>query len=170
MTLRMWILIGLTTAIVGSSSMVVTARPNQRSMQVVEVAIQKFEQMDMQGFEKILAPNARFDNVFALPNTPGTFQGRGAIIANLREISRRFERIEFTDERLYPVQDGRTVIVEARGNFALRGTGIPYRNTYVFVFEVDQEQITAIREYNNPLTVAETFNIPLCSPPKSPMQ
>lgn len=52
-------------------------------------------------------------------------------------------------------EDGQTVFVEANGNFIVKGTRKPYKNTYVFVFEVKQREITAIREYNNPLKFLE---------------
>jgi uncharacterized protein len=164
MLLRISILTALTIVLMASHGISVTARPTPQPTQIVETAIRKFERMDLQGFEQLLSPNVRFDNVFSLPNTPATFQGRDAVIANFRELASRFERIEFVDERLYTAQDGQVVIVEARGNFAVRGTGAPYRNRYIFVFEVNNGQITAIREYVNPLTIAETFNIPLPQP------
>lgn len=164
MSLRLWTIGALTAAIVISTGMTVTARKNSHSATVVETAIARIESMDFQGFERLLAPNARFDNLFSLPNTSGTFEGRDAVIANIKEISQRFERIDFVDERLYVVRGGKTVFVEARGNFAVKGTGAPYQNTYVFAFEVNNGQITAIREYNNPLTIIQTFNIPFSQP------
>ncbi|MGB3650168.1 MAG: nuclear transport factor 2 family protein [Rivularia sp. (in: cyanobacteria)] len=164
MSLRLWTVGALTAAIVISTGMSVTARKNSRSARVIETAIARIESMDFQGFEQLLAPNARFDNVFTLPNTSGTFEGRDAVIANIKEISQRFERIDFVDERLYVVRGGQTVFVEARGNFTVKGTGAPYQNTYVFAFEVNNGTITAIREYNNPLTIIQTFNIPFSQP------
>lgn len=161
MSLRLWILAALIAVIAICSSIPVTARASSGSVNVVETAIERFERMDVQGFEQLLASDARFDNMFPLPNTPGTFQGREAVVANLKGIMGNFEQIEFVDERSYATQDGRTVFVEARGNFTVKGTGIPYQNTYIFAFEVNNGQITAIREYNNPLTIAQTFNIPL---------
>lgn len=168
MSFRLWTIGALTAVIVlGTSITVMARRTDSRSTQVVETAVESMERMDFEAFSQLLASDARFDNVFALPNTPGTFQGRDAVIANIKEISRRFEQIEFVDERLYAAQGGRTVFVEARGNFAVKGTGAPYRNTYVFAFEVNNGQITAIREYNNPLMIAQTFNIPLSQPARS---
>ncbi|WP_287127480.1 hypothetical protein [Candidatus Cyanaurora vandensis] len=82
MKLRMWILTALTVGLVASSAIAATARPKMRSTQVVQAASERFERMDFQGLEQLLAANARFDNMFALPNTPGTFQGRDAVIAN----------------------------------------------------------------------------------------
>lgn len=164
MSIRLWTVGALTAAIVIGSSVTVTARKNSRSVKVVEAAIARIENMDFQGFERLLASDARFDNLFSLPNTPGTFEGRDAVIANIREISERFEQIEFVDERVYVVRGGKTVFVEARGNFTVKGTGEPYQNTYVFAFEINNGKITAIREYNNPLTIIQTFNIPLPQP------
>ena len=160
MKLRLWTVGALTAAIVIGSSVTVTARKNSRSVRVVEAAIARIENMDFQGFERLLASDASFDNVYSLPNTSGTFEGRDAVIANIREIAESFEQMEFVDERLYVVRGGKTVFVEARGNFTLKETGKPYQNTYVFAFEIDKGKISAIREYNNPLTIIQTFNIP----------
>lgn len=167
MSLRKWMIGGFTIAVVLGASFTVTARTNSRSTTVVEAAIERIERMDLQSFRQLLAPNVRFDNVFSLPNTPSSFQGQAAVLANIKEISGRFERIEFVNERLYVTENGRTVFVEARGNFTVKGTGAPYQNTYVFAFEINEGKITAIREYNNPLTIAQTFNIPLSQAARS---
>lgn len=162
MLLRIWALAALTPLVIGGTT--VNARPSSDSIDVVESAIENFERKNLQGFKQLLAPSVRFDNVFSLPNTPSTFRGRDAVIGNIRRITDNFKRIEFVDERIYAAQDGRTVFVEARGNFVVSGTGAPYRNIYVFAFEINNGQISAIREYNNPLTIAETFRIPISQP------
>lgn len=159
MSLRLWITAIATTTLV-TTGIAVKARTSSTA-EVVATAMNRFENADIQGFAELLAPNTRFDNVFNLPNTPRTFEGKDAVVANLTRITENFEQIEFVDERLYTSEDGQTVFVEANGNFTVKGTGEPYNNTYVFVFEVENGQIVAIREYNNPLTIAETFNIPL---------
>ena len=162
MLLRLWITAIATTTLV-TTGIAVKARTNSNSAEIVATAMNRFENADIGSFAELIAPNARFENVFNLPNTPRTFEGKDAVVANLTGITENFEQIEFVDERLYTSEDGQTVFVEANGNFTVRGTGESYNNTYVFVFEVENGQIVAIREYNNPLIVAETFNIPLSS-------
>jgi ketosteroid isomerase-like protein len=135
---------------------------------IVEAAIAIVESGDLTQLNQLLTPDARFDIPFPLPNTPATFQGRDAIIARLTETLGSFERVEFTEERIFAAQDNRTVFVEAKGNFVVKGTGAPYKNMYVFAFEVHNGKITALREYNNPLIIAQTFNIPLSAPSQQP--
>lgn len=164
MALRMWTLAALTVALVAGTTLTVEARNNSKPTEIVQSALQSFERKDLAALERLLAPNARFDNMLLLPNMPGTFQGREAVMQNFQRLLGTFERIEFVDERVFPSQDGRTVFVEARGNFVVKGTGQPYRNIYVFAFEVVNGQVVAVREYTNPLTIAETFKIPLSQP------
>ena len=166
MSFRLWIA-AITTLTIISTVIVVKASTDSNSTEVVATAMNKFENGDVRGFAELLAPNTRFDNVFNLPNTPRTFEGKDAVVANLTRIIENFEQVEFVNEGLYTAEDGQTVFVEANGNFTVKGTGEPYKNTYIFVFEVNEGQITAIREYNNPLTIAETFNIPLSQPSDS---
>ena len=161
MSLRFWTTAIATITLV-TTGIAVKARTSSTA-EVVTTALNRFENSDIQGFAELIAPNARFENVFNLPNTPRTFEGKDAVVANLTRITENFEQIEFVDERLHASEDGQTVFVEANGNFTVKGTGEPYKNTYVFVFEVENGQIVAIREYNNPLTVAKTFKIPLAS-------
>lgn len=125
------------------------------------MALQNLEQHNLAGVECLLAEEIRFENRFHLPGIPAIVAGREAVIANLSTILVLFERVEFVNQHIIPAQDGRTVCIEAQGNFALRNTGEPYRNTYLFVFEIEQGQIICIREYNNPLVLAETLNLPL---------
>lgn len=164
MSLQRWAIAALMTTSLATVGAIATAQNHPSAAEIARITLQHLERQDLAAIEQLLAPNARFDNMLLLPNMPGTFQGRDAVMANLQHIVENFDRIEFVDERVFPAQDGRTVFVEARGNFLMKGTGEPYRNLYVFAFEVQNGQVTAVREYNNPLTIAETFNLPIVQP------
>jgi ketosteroid isomerase-like protein len=131
---------------------------------LVKAAIEKFENKDSQGFGELLAPSASFDLVFSVPGLTSSVKGRDAIVEFLKVFFQPYDRIEFLEKNLYSTKNGRILFLEARGNFVLTGRDDPYKNIYVWVFEVSDQRITAIREYNNPLIVSEFFHIPLPQP------
>ena len=78
-----------------------------------------------------------------------------------------FNQIRFEQIRLYETRNPNLVIIEAQGDFVVAENGRPYRNTYVFVFQTSGNRVSLIREYLNPLIVAQTFGIDV-TPNQSP--
>jgi ketosteroid isomerase-like protein len=88
------------------------------------------------------------------------FEGRSAVMTYFEGAMERIRTIAFEDTAIAPTADGNTVFVETRGDMVL-ADGRAYRNLYVWVFETEDGQITAIREYFNPVTAALAFGRPL---------
>lgn len=151
MSFRWWTIGTLTIAASMGAGIALNARENSHATQIVETAIDSLERKAPQEFDRLLAANVRFDNIFTLPDRPVALQGREAVSAHIEGILSLFEQFEFAHKRFYATQDDRTVFIEARGDFIVQETGAPYRNTYVFAIEVNNDRITAIREYNRNL-------------------
>jgi ketosteroid isomerase-like protein len=60
-------------------------------------------------------------------------------------------------DEVFPATDGRTVIARYHGDFVARKTGKPYRNSYIAVFEFDNDVIRAWTEFHNPMVLAESL-------------
>ena len=54
-----------------------------------------------------------------------------------------------------------TAFVEGRGDLIMKKTGQPYRNIYVFKFSIAEGNISAIREYANPVIYAKSQGLKL---------
>lgn len=113
-----------------------------------------------------LAEDAVFVLPYALsgetePAAATRFEGRAAITEGfLADVFAQFERIRFVEQVITVGADGRTVFVEAHGDF-LTADGRPSQNRYVVKFTVDGETITRIDEYHNPVTIGVVLDRPL---------
>ncbi|GGP71284.1 nuclear transport factor 2 family protein [Saccharothrix coeruleofusca] len=118
--------------------------------------------------EPLLAP----DVVMEVPLTAhgalepvDRFEGKAALLDWLRSGTTAFDLISWHDKEFFA--DGTTVFVECRGEMTQAVTGKPYRNRYVFKFEVRDGLIRRIREYSNPVTVAALLGPWLLEAPES---
>jgi uncharacterized protein len=123
--------------------------------------IQRLEAKDLNGASQLLAQDVVFELPFQLPGNQSRYEGSSAFLAFLSDIFNTFSQVDFVNIRFYQTIDPNRVIVEAEGNFVVAATGAPYRNTYIIVCETNGRTLTTIREYNNPLVLAETFGIDL---------
>jgi ketosteroid isomerase-like protein len=140
-----------------------TVVENTRTARALIAAL---EQKDMGA---ILARLAE-DVTFVLPLAPDgdndpsrvdRFIGRDAVRALLWRDFAAYRRIAFVDGALTPSADGRTIFVEARGQFLTRD-GRPYRNVYLIklVFD-DAGTVSRIEEWTNPVTASLIWGFPL---------
>ncbi|BBX28459.1 nuclear transport factor 2 family protein [Mycolicibacterium alvei] len=60
-------------------------------------------------------------------------------------------------DEVFPATDGKTVVARYHGDFVARGTGKPYQNTYIAVFEFDDGLIRSWTEFHNPMVLAESL-------------
>jgi uncharacterized protein len=74
-----------------------------------------------------------------------TYAGKQAVIGELfAALRRKMDRITTIAHRF--IADGDHVVVEARGASTTR-TGLPYRNTYCFVFRLADGKLAELTEY-----------------------
>ena len=88
------------------------------------------------------------------------FEGQAAVLAYFSGAAERIAQIAFRETEIALGGDGRTVFVENRGDMVLPD-GRPYRNRYVWRFEVEDGRIAGIREYFNPVTAAAASYLPM---------
>jgi ketosteroid isomerase-like protein len=140
-----------------------TSSPSTASGDVVQAYITAMEQKDLAALVAVLADDA----VLEMPlDVSGTNQPRdlwrGTDGASAH-YGRAFEdvvSIDFTGLEIWPTVDPDVVFAEAVGDMAMV-SGRPYKNRYVFRFDLDEGKIRRIREYCNPVTSALSYGIPL---------
>jgi len=82
---------------------------------------------------------------------------------SLRDSLRTTEKIQFNNVVWRTTDDG-SAVFEAEGECEL-SNGRPYRNRYIFIFEVSEGRISRWWEYLNPVISARAVGIPLESIP-----
>lgn len=135
--------------------------PQSPSARIAQQFLQNLEAKNADAIAKLWTQEATYEMPYALPGNPSQLQGKEAAQQNIIRITEMFDRIEFEQVRFYPTQDNNTVLIETQGNFVVAESGKAYRNQYIAVIQTQNDQIVLLREYFNPLIVAETFGINL---------
>ncbi|MFD5827020.1 nuclear transport factor 2 family protein [Lentzea sp. NPDC060358] len=114
---------------------------------------------------EVLEPHLAPDVVMEVPLTVhgalapvDTVTGKQALLDWVRTGAVTFDRIRWRDLEFSTA--GETVFAECHGDMTVAGTGEPYRNRYVFRFDVRDGLIRRIREYSNPVAVARLLERP----------
>jgi uncharacterized protein len=83
-----------------------------------------------------------------------TYEGKQAVLNELLgQLSSRFaEPVRLTAHRF--IAEGDHVVVEARGDNNITKAGIPYNNTYCFVFRLADGKVQEVTEYMDTALVA----------------
>lgn len=128
---------------------------------LVREFIRELEAKNLQAVSNLLSENVVLEQPYQLPGRPNRFEGKRSTQGFFQQLNQTFSTIRFANLRTIVAADGQTVTLEAQGNFVVAANEKPYQNVYIAVFQTDGKKITGIREYFNPLIIAQTFNIDL---------
>jgi ketosteroid isomerase-like protein len=134
--------------------------PAERLAKAYLVALQAH---DKPGMLSILADDFVLEvpmNVSGTNDLSDSWRGMDAASANFDIAFTVIELTRLTDLEITPGQNENVAFAEARGEMRM-ANGRPYRNRYVFRFDVADGKIKRVREYANPITAAIAFGIPL---------
>lgn len=119
-----------------------------------------------------LADGVTEDVVYEMPfsetgsTEPGQFRrysGREQVVAFWEQTSGSGLRsLPPEDVELSITADGARVFIEQRGNMTT-ADGRPYRNRYVFRFDISDSRVSHVREYINPIISAYAFARPVAN-------
>jgi len=119
--------------------------------------LQSFEAQDTNAISQLWAEDAAIELPYDLQGR--NFPNREAAQGYIESAVALFSEIKFEQIHLYETRNPNVVVVEAQGDFVVAENGKPYRNTYMFVFQTSGNKVKFIREYFNPVIVAQTFGI-----------
>lgn len=95
------------------------------------------------------------------PSECRRFEGADAIVGFWRDTLARDMRFAAPEDvDLSILADGSRLFIEQRGNIVL-ADGTPYRNRYIFRYDIRDGRIAHVREYINPVISARAFGRPL---------
>tara|TARA_R110002124_G_scaffold1797_17_gene11552 strand:+ start:12133 stop:12546 length:414 start_codon:yes stop_codon:yes gene_type:complete len=122
------------------------------------------EAQDLETFSSLLGDAPTIDIPLSNTGDPApwfTFEGREQALGYIATIFSNFSQVKLTERRTYVSDDGKTAFVEAKGDLIQRDTEASYRNVYVFKMSMQDERISHVREYANPVPFAKLMGMPL---------
>lgn len=147
------------------SSIFAQAQPTESTSDPSDLLVREFirqvEAKDLQAVINLLSENVVFEQPYQLPGRPSRFEGKQSTEGFFQQLNQTFITIRFTNLRTIVAADGQTVTIEAQGDFVVAANEKPYQNLYIAVLQIEDGKIAMIREYFNPLIIAQTFDIDL---------
>ncbi|MBW4471091.1 MAG: nuclear transport factor 2 family protein [Stenomitos rutilans HA7619-LM2] len=130
---------------------------------IVERFLDAVQQKDLDGLSALLDAQVSLVqpltfNGSAIPEVQ--FDGEDAVLSYLQQVFTHMAQVRFTNPTISVANDNNTVFFEAIGDF-VTATSAPYKNVYLFKFELRDSKIFHIAEYANPVTYAITFGVKL---------
>ncbi|PPJ26575.1 hypothetical protein C5E45_14670 [Nocardia nova] len=83
--------------------------------------------------------------------------GKKGLMQLFASIPRLFDTHPLYLDSVVRSTDSRTLVARYHGDFTVRKTGKPYRNTYIAVFEFADDKIRSWTEFHNPQILAEAL-------------
>jgi uncharacterized protein len=94
---------------------------------------------------------------YAPEGKPSTYQGRAAILAYMKAAAGGFTINSVEGHKVHTMTDPTVACVELSIAGTMSGSGAPYNQRYVIIFETVDGQIKHYREYWNPLVVMKAY-------------
>lgn len=107
---------------------------------------------DVDGWMEIYAPDAIHEFPFAPEGAIRRLEGRDAIAAYMRQLPARIRFGSFSEVRVR--EAGNEVIVEATGHHRRVADDTPMDLSYVWFITRDDDRVSHIRDYMNPLQLS----------------
>lgn len=137
------------------------------SVQVVHDYLAALQRKDLPALLSLLDADFVFEVPFTASgdNDPAaadsrTQRGLTDAAANFRRAFGEIETLVFSDIEVIPSSNPEVVFAEAVGDMRMANAQ-PYRNRYVFRFDLERGKIRRVREYLNPVTSARAFGRPI---------
>lgn len=114
--------------------------------------------MDVEGLAGLLAPDVVMELPYAPEPLPRRYDGLSEVLAFQRLAAGLFSSFALEVDRVLVVDGGRSVVAEYRSQGVAAGSGLPYRNQYVTVFDLDSGgRVRRWREFYDPAAVQAAF-------------
>ena len=122
------------------------------ALAVAQAYVSAVETKDRDGVASVLADGVR--HVFpiavgAVEHPQAIFEGKDEVLAYIDSTFRKFESLRWPSPDWTGSEDGRRAFLEAKGDAVVAHSKAPYRNTYMFRFDVADGLITQITEYTS---------------------
>jgi ketosteroid isomerase-like protein len=138
---------------------------NRIAAELAEAYLVALQAKDMDAMLALLAPDFTLEipcNLSGTNDFSDSWTGLDNARTNYAQAFQMIEVLEYADVEITQAADPSVAFLEGRGVMRM-ANGNPYRNRYVFRFDVDLEtgKIKRAREYVNPVTFAVAMHQPL---------
>ena len=139
-----------------------------RAKAAVKAFFRAIAQRDMAALGDAVTDDAVYEMPFSESGStePGLFrrfEGRAAVLEFWEKTSGSgIASLPPEDVELSITADGARLFIEQRGNMTMPD-GKPYRNRYVFRFDIRDGRVAEVREYINPIIAAYAFGRPVAN-------
>ena len=132
--------------------------PAEMNRQVVEGIFTELSKGNSRPFLDVLADDVRW-TVAGTTGWSGTYRGKQAVLSEL--LGPLFSRFgsRYTCDADRFIADAEHVVVEARGH-AITKSGVPFDNTYCYVFRLAEGEVHEVTEYCDTQLVVEALGNP----------
>lgn len=139
---------------------------NRSAADLARAYLDALQAKDKDAILSILADDFALEvpcNISGTNDLSDSWSGLKAASANYESTFKKIEVLEYVDLEFTQGIDRNVAFAEGLGVMRM-ANGNPYRNRYVFRFDVEGGKIKRIREYLNPITSALAFGVPLPQP------
>ncbi len=136
----------------------------QQSLDTVKAFYAAKERRDLDATVQLFADDIvyRFPlNASGEPTPWFVYEGKAATTEYQRGVLTRFSRLRMVDPEYTVSDNGERVFVTTKGDYVQEEGQRPYRNVYVFRFEIQDGRIQRVDEYANPVTYAQLAGLPI---------
>lgn len=130
----------------------------KQTLDVIEKFLSYTEQKDFDGHRQVLAENCVFAYPYATGGAPNRIEGREQIIERALIGGWKTRRdMKVFDVKYSPMLDPEWAVIEWR-NESTTDAGKPYNQRFVNIIQVVDGEMTAFREYYNPIIELDAGN------------
>ncbi|KAL7784637.1 hypothetical protein V8C37DRAFT_406219 [Trichoderma ceciliae] len=123
------------------------------------------EGMDLDAIGAMLDQNVNFSVPLSFSGNQEparTVSGKAQLVQYYQTGFETVSSLEYTNVLVSVTGDGATSFAQCNG-LETSSTGQPYLNVYVYRFDWNNNLLTNIEEYTNPITFCQVFNDPTCA-------
>ena len=127
------------------------------TLQIVNDYQRLLREGSWEAWSQLWAEDGLLEFPYAPEGKPSTYQGRAAILAYMRSAAGGFSIDGIDSHKVHTMTDPSVACIELSIRGTMAGSGAPYNQRYVIIFETVDGKIKRYREYWNPLVVMNAY-------------
>jgi len=135
----------------------VTSTNKRDAEQILEQFLTFMLEKDMDKWISLWDEHAVFEFPFALPDFPEKIEGKANIYEYIKDFPEKINLFRFTTPQIHHILNSNILVAEFKCEGQVVHTGLPYKQTYISVIEINNGKISHYKDYWNPLVAIESF-------------
>jgi uncharacterized protein len=127
------------------------------TLQIVSDYQRLMREGNWDAWAQLWAEDGLLEFPYAPEGKPSTYHGRAAILAYMKSAAGSFSIDSVEGHKVHTMTDPTVACVEISITGTMSGSGAPYNQRYVIIFETVDGQIKHYCEYWNPLVVMKAY-------------